>query len=201
MSVDPATGEILITAVESGYGTHYRQNFIYRADPATGKIIDDKTVKMPEYYWFPACMLYTSYKTPEISLEQIDFGKQEQFTIDMPALTSLPVGNKSLIRYSVTSSNPQSVGVDAGLNGRYTLRRLEDGTSTVTLTAEFMGLTAEKKLTVSVSGVETILDGRKAAKDVYTSSGILIVRNATQDQIDALAPGLYIIGGKKVLKR
>lgn len=35
--------------------------------------------------------------------------------------------------------------------------------------------------------------------DIYNLQGICLKRNASQDDIDALAPGLYIIGGKKVL--
>lgn len=34
---------------------------------------------------------------------------------------------------------------------------------------------------------------------LYNLQGVCLKRNATQDDVDALAPGLYIIGGKKVL--
>lgn len=37
--------------------------------------------------------------------------------------------------------------------------------------------------------------------DVYTLQGILLKRNASQDYIDALPAGLYIIGGKKYVIR
>ena len=36
-------------------------------------------------------------------------------------------------------------------------------------------------------------------KDVYNMQGILLKCNATEDDIHSLAPGLYIIRGKKVL--
>ena len=35
--------------------------------------------------------------------------------------------------------------------------------------------------------------------DIYNLQGICLKRNASQEDVDALAPGLYIIGGKKVL--
>ena len=37
------------------------------------------------------------------------------------------------------------------------------------------------------------------ANDIYTLQGVCLKHNATQSDIDALAPGMYIIGGKKVI--
>ena len=34
---------------------------------------------------------------------------------------------------------------------------------------------------------------------IFTVDGILIKKNASQEDIDALRPGIYIIGGKKVI--
>lgn len=41
--------------------------------------------------------------------------------------------------------------------------------------------------------------GFERPNDVYNLQGVCLKRNATLDDVDALAPGLYIIGGKKVL--
>lgn len=55
------------------------------------------------------------------------------------------------------------------------------------------------------SGVEdVIVDGENSSvnpNDVYNMQGVCIKRNATQEDINALAPGLYIIGGKKMIVR
>lgn len=48
--------------------------------------------------------------------------------------------------------------------------------------------------TVSVAKAER-------ANDVYTLQGMLVRRNATADDLRSLRPGLYIIGGRKVLVR
>ena len=37
------------------------------------------------------------------------------------------------------------------------------------------------------------------SNDIYTLHGVCLKRNATQSDIDALAPGMYIIGGRKVI--
>jgi len=37
--------------------------------------------------------------------------------------------------------------------------------------------------------------------DIYNLQGVMLKQNASQADIDALSPGLYIIAGKKVLVR
>lgn len=40
-----------------------------------------------------------------------------------------------------------------------------------------------------------------AGRDVYSATGMLLRRNATEADVDALPAGLYIVGGRKVAKR
>ncbi len=49
----------------------------------------------------------------------------------------------------------------------------------------------------SVRGVE-VSDSGNTLKNVYSSSGMMLIENATEAQISALKPGLYIIDNKKV---
>lgn len=53
---------------------------------------------------------------------------------------------------------------------------------------------------VKTSGVENVSVDRNASTDVYNAQGMLLIKAATAEQLNSLAPGLYIIGGKKVLK-
>ena len=46
-----------------------------------------------------------------------------------------------------------------------------------------------------------IPEGAYRQNDIYTLQGVCLKRNASQSDIDALAPGLYIIGGKKVIMK
>ena len=53
---------------------------------------------------------------------------------------------------------------------------------------------------MTFTGVSELMVGQKAGTaDVYNMQGMLIKAKASQEEIDALAPGLYIIGGRKVL--
>lgn len=81
---------------------------------------------------------------------------------------------------------------------------LKDGTATVRATAaDGSGVYDEVVVTVSnFSGVEEVIVASGEAKrpnDIYTLRGILVKRNADSDDIRALRPGFYIIGGRKVL--
>lgn len=63
---------------------------------------------------------------------------------------------------------------------------------------------ADTKVSVSLSGADGIgsLDASKYEKaDIYSLSGVCIMRNATADGINGLPAGLYIVNGKKVIKR
>lgn len=52
-----------------------------------------------------------------------------------------------------------------------------------------------------ISAVEAVVaSAENQPNTVYTASGILIYRDATEAQISALAPGIYIIAGKKFFK-
>lgn len=55
------------------------------------------------------------------------------------------------------------------------------------------------ELTVTTSGIESVAtDAKLTNTDVYTTTGILLYRNATPAQITSLPHGLYIIGSQKV---
>lgn len=43
--------------------------------------------------------------------------------------------------------------------------------------------------------------GDKESGDVYTTTGIRVLRNATAEQLKALAPGMYICNGRVILKK
>ncbi|MDE6339564.1 MAG: leucine-rich repeat protein, partial [Muribaculaceae bacterium] len=58
-----------------------------------------------------------------------------------------------------------------------------------------------ESVSVDVSGasaVNEISSDPNAPADVYNMQGVLILRNATQSELNALTPGLYIVNGKKI---
>lgn len=73
----------------------------------------------------------------------------------------------------------------------------EDGNYNVTLDGT-------KKITVALhqsSGVESVVAAEVANRDVYTLTGILLISNASDAQLNALPAGIYVVGGKKLVIR
>lgn len=50
------------------------------------------------------------------------------------------------------------------------------------------------------SGIGSVTTSAQKGADVYTVAGVLVLKNATPNQINALAKGLYIINGKTVVR-
>ena len=124
-------------------------------------------------------------------------GKQIQFTATAePANASL----KDYIFWE--SSDPEVATVDN--NGLVTLGA-KQGSAKITARTLYADVvasaTVESNGNVS-SGIDDIfVDNADVARpnDIYNLQGVCLKHNATQADIDALAPGLYIIAGKKVL--
>lgn len=70
----------------------------------------------------------------------------------------------------------------------------EDGVFAVTLSKN-----TEIEVTVA-TGVAGINADKAADNNVYNINGVLVIKNATQEQIENLDKGFYIINGKKVIR-
>lgn len=53
-------------------------------------------------------------------------------------------------------------------------------------------------VSTDIAGIDDIMDDDDKPVDIYTTSGICLKRDATRQDIENLAPGIYIIGGQKV---
>ncbi len=59
----------------------------------------------------------------------------------------------------------------------------------------------KKEDTSKYSGIENVVvgDAERGATNIYNMQGVCVKHNATQADIDALSPGIYIVNGKKLL--
>ncbi|MBD5316716.1 MAG: DUF5074 domain-containing protein [Bacteroides sp.] len=197
IAVDPLTDEIVLTTVEKGYGSHYTQNHVYRADPADGRIIPERSVKLSEYYWFPSMVTFCCYEAPEINLS--DFTLEEgSASVDLAALTTLKAGNRMMIEYTLESSDPAVCTVTPCGYGEFDISLTAEGTATLTATADYEGMVGTAEITVGTSGISAIT-ANSARCDVYSLTGTLVLRNADQADISRLPAGFYIARGRKIL--
>lgn len=72
----------------------------------------------------------------------------------------------------------------------------EDGTYKIIITAD-----SDIKVELGVaSGIKSVTGSENKTNNVYTTDGVLVIKNATRSQIDGLAKGIYIINGKKIIR-
>lgn len=200
LSTEPQTGYVVITA--TGDAANYDRNAILFASPTDGGIISSMTVPLERGYLFPAMAIYPAGDGPAISggySFRIPEGESEP--LDLAGMTYLSYGNPSLIIYSAESSDPGVCTVTRDANGLYTLAGIAAGSASVTVSADYRGMTARAEIPVTVHDSAGIDDVRAddIPQDVYDLSGRCVLRGATPDRISRLPRGCYIIGGKKKL--
>lgn len=106
------------------------------------------------------------------------------------------------------STNPNMATVDN--NGLVTMVNKEAGNCKIIATTLYANSkTVEYNVVSDASGVFEITSDDRAddyfgveatkSNDIFTLEGVCLKRNATKEDVDALAPGLYIVAGKKVV--
>lgn len=199
ISVDPHTGEIVLNAVEKGYGIHYAENYVYRVDASNGKILDDKTLKLSQYYWFPSMTVYSGYEAPALDFSDVSL-QDGDVTLNMLEHTSLALGNKYMVEYTVSSSAPTVCAVRRNNAYEFQLMRKSEGNATITVKAQFLGLLSSAEFNVGTSAIGDVTTLSDKV-DVYTTTGILVLKDADTHSIRQLPAGIYISGGKKIIVR
>lgn len=197
INIDPATGTIILTLTESGFGTHYMYNWLYYINPATGET--EKVLPLEEAYWFPEMCIFPNFSAPEIKDATFSLDPGQTSEINLGEYITLAVGNPHLTVFTAESSDPETVKAETDYLGNLTLTAVASGSTTVKVTASYNGRATTRELAVTVgtpTGIDTV-SAIPAGVDVYTLTGVRVLRNADTNQIQSLTPGIYIAGGKK----
>lgn len=201
INIDPATGTIILTLTESGFGTHYMYNWLYYINPATGET--ERVVPFDEGYWFPEMCIFPNFTAPEIKDASFSLDPGQISEINLGEYITLTSGNPHLTVYTAESGNPETVKAETDYLGNLTLTAVASGTATVKVTASYNGRSTTREMAVTVgtpTGIDAV-NAVPAGSDVFTLTGVRVLRNATADKIQSLAPGIYIAGGKKFVVR
>lgn len=168
------------------------------------------------YYNFPNCW-YRFSGHELIPAEKVEIEGQATISLKLgetlKLATAITPANASLPYIFWRSTNPAFATVDSEGNvtrvdngGAAPMAEGEDVANSCEIIAEtlYAGVLASVTVSDEISVIEDIVvdgtdGGLQNLDDVYTPQGVCIMRGATQADIDALAPGLYIVGGKKVL--
>lgn len=201
VSVDPATGNILLTAVEAGSGIHYSRNRIFVVDPLTGEIIASESHRLDDGFWFPAMTLYPDFQAPEIDTSLLSLtGQPARFSLDVASATTIASGNPHLICYSAKTLSGTADIRPTLFSGIFDVRTSDNTPYEIEVTADYQGKSTTVILSNISSDVHEIQTDSTTA-DVYNLQGIRILSNATEPEIHALPAGIYIINGRKTAIR
>lgn len=100
-----------------------------------------------------------------------------------------------------TSSDSSIISV----NDDGVAKAMDTGAASVSVTTENGVSAVLEILVIEDDGSTTSVDFNTVteynSRNVYTLDGILLIENAASEEIRLLSPGLYIIGGKKVIIR
>lgn len=103
-----------------------------------------------------------------------------------------------------SSSNPEVAVVDN--NGNVTVVAGSKGSAEITARTLYadgpvasVTVNSDGSLSDVISIGSDIHDANNRPNDIYNMQGILLKRNADADDVKTLSPGIYLIGGKKVL--
>lgn len=66
LRVDPTTDNLVITTTVKGWGSYYQNNWVHIVD-SKGELV--KTIKLNDYYWFPALAVFPDNLAPTVSDE------------------------------------------------------------------------------------------------------------------------------------
>lgn len=111
------------------------------------------------------------------------------------AITFMPHPEHTLDVYVKKADEPAALAdTDKGIK----VEAGEDGLYTVVLDGD-MTITAGDEAKNGVESVAVSIGARNT--DVYTVTGMLVLRNATAAQLNALPAGIYIVGGTKYIRK
>lgn len=209
LSIDPLTGYLVLQAVESGGGTHYRQNRVYFANAQTGEINQSMTFELEPFYWFPAMAVYPVMASPmvddfsDIRIAVNEASLPESATLDVAGATSLGIGNPHLIAYAAEVANPQVCSVARTGNGTFEVTALSAGKTVVRVVADYRGVEAEAFVNVEVigSGSADGIVAEEETGDIYTITGVRVRHNVRASDTTGLLPGIYIFNNRKIVVR
>lgn len=218
LRVDPVTDNLYITLTETGWGDHYKQNWVYIINP-DGTLHSSN--KQEEYAWFPAMPVFPDNATPVAKdFEPLTLAKNNvPVAIQLQGMATDADNLDAAITHSIVNVGNTAL-TNASISGDTLYIRTApemDGTSSVIVRFNSNGKIIDKTLFVTVGnglGIEnshtenhitvsgktiTVSDFANGTIYIYSAAGQMVAgRNISENQetftIEVPA-GIYLIKG------
>ncbi|WP_312901529.1 DUF5074 domain-containing protein, partial [Chryseobacterium taichungense] len=196
LRVNPVTDELILNTTESGYGTHYQNNWIHTFDN-NGNLTNTK--QLNDYYWFPAMAVFPDNTSPVISTTlPTQMTISGTTTIDLKTVISDTDNLSAAIVKTVKSNtNPEAVSAVINTDEELVLSRQGAGNAEIVLSFNSNGKIVEK--TLSVTGSTQILgtaETQKISLSIYPNPATDLVNIRTSEKI--IDVSLFDMTGRKI---
>jgi hypothetical protein len=196
LRVNPVTDELILNTTESGYGTHYQNNWIHTYD-ADGNLTN--TRKLDDYYWFPAMAVFPDNTMPVISTTfPSQLTANSSTVIDLKTvITDNDNLSAAIVKTVKSNNNPTVVSAIINVNDELVITPQANGTATIVVSFNSNGKVVDKTLSVtSSSSVLATAETKKLEFSMYPNPATDFLYMKTRENI--LNVSVYDLSGKLI---
>lgn len=216
LRVDPRNDRLIVTATQSGYLSHYMNNWVHVVDGLSGELLG--TIELEPYYWFPALPVFPDNEAPVIALpDRLSIGREPVKISLLEAVTDADNLSASIV--SAVEVEDSSVATVRISGYDLTVSGVSIGDTRLTLTVNSNGKKATRTVDVQVTEASGIDEAMCTAVEAWPNPvhdrltivavdgsvfglvdlrGIPVCRGVVSGgkaavDLSAIAPGIYVL--------
>ena len=183
LRVDPRNDHLIVTATQSGYLSHYMNNWVHVVDGLSGELLG--TVELEPYYWFPALPVFPDNEAPVIALaDELSVG-EEPVKVSLLEVVS-DADNLSAAIVSTVEVEDTSIATARISGYDLTVSGVKPGDTWLTLTVNSNGRLASKSIALHVTAA--------SATDRVETDPVTVWPNPVRDRLTIVAVDGSVFG-------
>lgn len=183
LRVDPRNDRLIVTATQSGYLSHYMNNWVHVVDGLSGELLG--TVELEPYYWFPALPVFPDNEAPVIALpDRLSIGREPVKISLLEAVTD--ADNLSAAIVSTVEVEDTSIATARISGYDLTISGVKPGDTRLTLTVNSNGRLASKSIALHVTAA--------SATDRVETDPVTVWPNPVRDRLTIVAVDGSVFG-------
>ncbi len=216
LRVDPRNDRLIVTATQSGYLSHYMNDWVHVVDGLSGELLG--TIELEPYYWFPALPVFPDNEAPVIALpDRLSIGREPVKISLLEAVTDADNLSASIV--SAVEVEDSSVATARISGYDLTVSGVSIGDTRLTLTVNSNGKKATRTVDVQVTEASGIDEAMCTAVEAWPNPvhdwltivavdgsvfglvdlrGIPVCRGVVSGgkaavDLSSIAPGIYVL--------
>ena len=216
LRVDPRNDRLIVTATQSGYLSHYMNNWVHVVDGLSGELLG--TIELEPYYWFPALPVFPDNEAPVIALpDRLSIGREPVKISLLEAVTDADNLSASIV--SAVEVEDSSVATARISGYDLTVNGVNVGDTRLTFTVNSNGKKATRTVDVQVTEASGIDEAMCTAVEAWPNPvhdrltivavdgsvfglvdlrGIPVCRGVVSGgkaavDLSSIAPGIYVL--------